>query len=62
MNSVVPWRRYQRDVADHFQQLGFSVAVEEKIDGACGSHVVEDRVPRVEVDFGGLFETNHGTR
>ncbi|NEI04818.1 MULTISPECIES: restriction endonuclease [Rhizobium] len=52
MSSVVPWRQYQRDVADHFQQLGFSVAVEEKIDGARGSHVV-DVVARIEM-FGVL--------
>jgi len=52
MSSVVPWRQYQRDVAEHFQQLGFSVAVEEKIDGARGSHVV-DVVARIEM-FGVL--------
>ncbi|NKM35953.1 restriction endonuclease [Rhizobium laguerreae] len=52
MSSVVPWRQYQRDVADHFQQLGFSVAVEEKICGARGSHVV-DVVARIEM-FGVL--------
>ncbi|MCJ9720243.1 restriction endonuclease [Agrobacterium sp. SHOUNA12C] len=52
MSSVAPWRQYQRDVADHFKQLGFSVAVEEKINGARGSHVV-DVVARIEM-FGVL--------
>ncbi|MBY3124539.1 hypothetical protein HFO64_06625 [Rhizobium laguerreae] len=62
MSSVVPWRQYQRDVADHFQRLGFSVVVEEKIDGARESHVVEDRAGMVEVDYQVLVETIHGNR
>lgn len=48
MSPIVPWRQYQRDVADHFKQLGFSVAVEEKLDGARGSHVV-DVVARIRM-------------
>ena len=48
MSSVAPWRQYQKDIADHFTQLGFSVAVEEKVEGARGSHVV-DVVARIEM-------------
>jgi restriction system protein len=41
MTSGTGWRQYQTDVADHFRKLGFTVAVECRVDGIRGRHTVD---------------------
>ncbi|WP_454734190.1 restriction endonuclease [Cupriavidus pauculus] len=38
---TVPWRAYQEDVAALFRALGFSVNVEQEVEGGRGLHIVD---------------------